>query len=71
MREDEEVLHHADTLQFSFTSNIKNSVGVSMDPGICLHVNVKHNSVSVDAQLVTATWAKDGWMETESFLGIT
>lgn len=42
-----------------------------MDPGICLHVNVKHNSVSIDAQLVTATWAKDGWMETESFLGIT
>lgn len=32
-----------------------------MDPGICLHV--KHSRVSVDAQLVTATRAKDGRME--------
>lgn len=32
MREDEEALHHAETLQFSI------SVGVSMDLCICLHV---------------------------------
>lgn len=32
-----------------------------MDPGVCFHV--KHSSVSVDTQLVPATWAQDGRME--------
>lgn len=61
MREDEEALHHRETLRFSITRDIQLSAGVSMDPRICLHV--KQSQVNVDAQLVAAALAKDQEME--------
>lgn len=57
MREDEEALHHRETLQFSITRDIQLSAGVSMDTRVCLHVRPRR--VSVDAQLVAAALAKD------------
>lgn len=61
MREDEEALHHRETLQFSITRDIQLSAGVSMDPHIYLHV--KQSPVNVDAQLVATAMAKDQEME--------
>lgn len=61
MREDEEALHHRETLQFGITRDLQLSAGVSMDPRICLHV--KQSRVSVDAQLVATALARDQEME--------
>lgn len=61
MREDEEALHHRESLQFSITRDIQLSAGVPMDPRVCLHV--RQSRVSVDAQLDVAALAKDHEME--------